>query len=64
MLGDAENDGDFDLGDFEYLELCLSGPGSAYPPTPCRVMDFDQDGDLDLVDFAQFQAVFGMEADE
>jgi hypothetical protein len=38
---------------------CLAGPQVAAPTAPCRVMDFDQDGDIDLADVAGFQAAYG-----
>ncbi|MEW6252726.1 MAG: hypothetical protein AB1716_18980, partial [Planctomycetota bacterium] len=58
-LGDEENDGDIDWEDFEFAAACLLGPGVGARPCPCRVQDFDQDGDVDLRDCAEFQAVFG-----
>lgn len=57
-LGDTENDGDIDLDDFALLVECLLGPGTAVPPSPCRVLDFDQDGNVDQWDAGQFQAAF------
>jgi hypothetical protein len=58
-LGDVENDGDIDLDDFAVLVSCAFGAGQAAPSCPCRVMDFDQDHDVDLADAAAFQAAFG-----
>ncbi len=60
--GDAENDGDIDLQDFAIFSGCLSGPDESAPPGFCRVMDFDQDTDVDLADWASFQTVFGWAA--
>jgi hypothetical protein len=58
-LGDAENDGGIGWSDYEYLAGCLHGPNVAAPTCPCRVMDFDQDHDVDLSDTAALQLVFG-----
>jgi hypothetical protein len=58
-LGDSENDGDIDLEDLMLMVGCWYGPDAAAPTCPCRVMDFDQDGALDLRDFAAFQVAFG-----
>jgi hypothetical protein len=58
-FGDAENDGDIDWDDFAVFAPCWSGPEVAVPSSPCRVMDFDQDRDVDLLDWAEFQAGFG-----
>lgn len=60
-LGDTENDGDIDFADFEIVRDCLLGPSAAAPTCPCRIVDFDQDGVVDLRDAAAFQAVFGGE---
>jgi len=45
------------LTDAEQYAWCMSGPGGAMPPSPCDPQsfaqyDYDQDGDLDLADFA------------
>ena len=57
-FGDTENDGDIDGDDWLLAEDCFSGVGGTIPPAPCRVLDFDQDGDLDLADVIDFQASF------
>jgi len=44
-------------GEFETFSLCLVGPDEPLPPV-CGCADFDGDGDADLADFAEFQAVF------
>ncbi len=61
QFGDAENDGDIDADDSLLLGECLGGPAVAAATCPCRVMDFDQDHDVDLVDLAGFQIVFSGE---
>jgi hypothetical protein len=58
QLGDADGNGLFALGDFVVLDQCLAGPGVVSPPSPCRVMDLDQDGDVDLRDAAGFVELF------
>lgn len=64
--GDFDSDGSAALNDFYFAQECLtndrmginggpdlnSGPG-------CRFADFDADSDVDLLDFAEFQNLFG-----
>ena len=57
-LGDTENDGDIDWTDAGLMLECAAGVDVAIPPSPCRVVDFDQDGDGDLCDWRDFQADF------
>ena len=54
---DQTGDGLVDLADYHIFEDCLTGPGSAAytPDDPCAISDWDQDGDVDLVDYAGFQ---------
>lgn len=58
QFGDAENDGDIDLDDVSLAFGCLAGPDVPVATCPCRVMDFNQDGDVDLADVAGLQVVF------
>jgi hypothetical protein len=44
------------LSDLPEFEACLAGPQSA-PPFGCAPFDFDNDGDVDLVDFAAAQRI-------
>ncbi|UCC30706.1 MAG: hypothetical protein JSU86_00210 [Phycisphaerales bacterium] len=55
--GDCNLDGDAALDDYGDLKACLLGPGGGTEPG-CRCFDFDDNGDVDLVDFAEFQAAF------
>lgn len=43
-----------DAGSYETFYDCMSEPGVAYAGD-CSCVDFDQDGDVDLADFAAFQ---------
>ncbi|MCP4246079.1 MAG: hypothetical protein GY778_03430 [bacterium] len=56
--GDDNGDGNVDLVDYTALADCLSGPGTPYSPGTCSVFDFDEDGDVDLWDHAEFWLVF------
>ncbi len=58
QLGDSENDGDVDWEDWRLATSCFGGPTHAIAPSPCRVMDFDQDADLDVHDLAALQAAY------
>lgn len=58
-MGDLTGDCRVGLADYMFFEACLhlSGPGGAPGVDECHaVMDFDADLDVDLVDFAAFQA--------
>ncbi|MFH0982118.1 MAG: dockerin type I repeat-containing protein [Planctomycetota bacterium] len=58
VTGDATGDGVVDLLDYRVLAGCLGGPAQATPGS-CQATDLDEDGDVDLEDFAFFQRVFG-----
>lgn len=55
--GDADGDGDTDGSDFVALEACLDGPNAGVG-LGCECFDFDDSGDIDLLDFAEFQVLF------
>jgi len=58
---DFDFDGDVDLDDYFFFELCmsLSGPIAAPPFQECvTVFDLSADGDVDMEDFALFQQQF------
>lgn len=59
QLGDVDGDGDIHRDDTAYLLDCLLGPSAPAPSVPCTVVDFDQDGDVDLADVVAMQEVFG-----
>ncbi len=57
-LGDYDDDGDVDIGDFGEVAGCLTAPAGGLPDPDCGVFDFDWDGDVDLIDFRVFQGAF------
>jgi len=57
--GDADGNGILTMADFALFPACVSGPGGGYPQAECEVFDFALDGDVDLDDFAEFQARYG-----
>jgi PKD repeat protein len=56
----GDTDGDDELGpaDFAAWADCLTGPGIALDSLDCALLDFLCDDDVDLADFALFQAAF------
>lgn len=40
------------------FQPCIAGPGLPYVNQECFVADEDEDGDVDLADFAVFQTAF------
>lgn len=55
--GDCDATGLVDLFDYEDLSGCLLGPDLNAGPAPCNCLDIDDDGDIDLFDFAEFQVL-------
>lgn len=56
---DLDHDGDVDVADFGYFQLCFNGPQR--PPAiagDCDITDFDGDADVDLADFGELLACF------
>lgn len=58
LPGDGNGDSAVNLPDFGRLQRCFTGPVGpvtpfAYPPE-CRCLNFDDDGDIDLADYAAF----------
>ena len=52
VSGDVDHDGDRDLADFARLQACFIGPEKRAPVSPCVLLDFDLDEDVDMTDFA------------
>lgn len=55
---DFDGDGDTDLADFNFFQMCFAGPNRLSPHTECGPADLDGDADVDLNDFAIFQNCF------
>jgi spore germination protein YaaH len=56
---DFDNDRDVDQTDFSRFAFCLMGPAYSFPSgNSCLTADADGDGNVDLRDFAAFQAAF------
>jgi hypothetical protein len=51
VVGDANRDGDIDLGDFATFQVCFQEPALT---DLCSVLNFAEDTYLDLADFAPF----------
>ena len=57
--GDHDQDGDVDLFDFAWCQLCFSGDQVAYPAgLGCEVFDFDRDDDVDAADYTELHVLF------
>lgn len=62
LPGDTDCDNDVDLDDFTRFHDCVTGPLQGNPgplSAGCALVDLEGDGDVDMVDFAMFQAGFG-----
>lgn len=63
LRGDLDGDGVVDLGDHAILAPCFGGPGTTAAPVDCTDQEFessdtDEDGDVDMRDFAVIQERF------
>lgn len=54
-LGDCNLDGDINLYDYEAFADCMSGPAGGASGPECLCLDLDQDGAIDMHDFAGLQ---------
>ncbi|MCC7291142.1 MAG: hypothetical protein IT449_03655 [Phycisphaerales bacterium] len=59
--GNVDRRGSVDWEDYSKFFQCLTGPNGHEHPCACRIVDLDHDGDVDLKDFAMFQARFGLD---
>ena len=57
--GDANGDGDVDLGDWAAMHACLAGPVAPIATPACTEFDLQPNGHVDLADVALFLALFG-----
>lgn len=58
VFGDCNGDGNVALFDFACFVDCVTGPGGGPVPPECQTFDYDNDDDVDLLDFAAFQNAF------
>ena len=56
--GDCSADGLVDRLDFALMATCLLGPGQGVSSDECACFDLDQDNEVTIADFAQFQKTF------
>ena len=56
LRGDVDGDSDVDLNDYESFADCMTGPQNGSVVGICNAFDFEPDHDVDLADFAVFQA--------
>lgn len=59
LFGDMDLDIDVDADDFAVVEACLTKPDDVVDPS-CKPSDFDNDGDVDLVDNTELQHRLGV----
>lgn len=57
-LGDADGDGRVGSADFAAAGGCGTGPDGGPVGAECEAFDFDDDGDVDVLDLLPFQRVF------
>jgi YVTN family beta-propeller protein len=58
ITGDVDSDTDTDGSDFHWFVVCDAGANiPTFPVCRCS-FDFDRDGDVDLMDFSEFQVIF------
>jgi hypothetical protein len=57
-FGDVNCDGVADLTDYAAWHGCVTGPGGGPYAPGCEALDAENDGDVDLYDFVEFQTAF------
>ena len=55
---DMNADGTVNLFDYDLFQACVTGPGGGPVSPDCACFDFNDDDDVDLLDFAAFQVSF------
>ncbi len=55
---DFDRDGDVDMTDFTFFQMCFNGANMPYSQPNCGPADLDHDSDVDMTDFATFRACF------
>jgi len=60
--GDYDGDGLIGLSDFEHMLHCWQGPAGNPSDGWCTLMDLNDDGTVDMLDFSRFQQIFGTPA--
>jgi len=58
-IGDYDCNQTVNLSDFSAWSSCMAGPHSGPYEPGCEALDFDGDGDVDLLDFGGFQRIVG-----
>lgn len=58
ITGNTDGDADVDVFDYYWFAQCDTGPNVAASDACRCTFDFDQDGDVDLVDFSRLQLIF------
>ena len=58
VVGDCNSDGTVNLLDYESFLTCVTGPNGGPVSPECACFDFNDDDDVDLLDFAAFQVSF------
>ncbi len=57
LMGDWNRSTRVDLRDLAILQACFTGEGPLDVPPCCRIFDFDEDADIDLIDAEAFHNV-------
>jgi hypothetical protein len=53
-FADFDGDGNVDLLDWQYLQICFTAAAREPPVAGCEIFDFDGDNHIDLLDYAAF----------
>ena len=58
VTGDCNADGTVNLFDYEPFQACVTGPGGGPVSLDCACFDFNDDDDVDMLDFGSLQTTF------